>query len=349
MRVHLLVTILASSALLVSAACSGDDSFKTEMTARLSRLEGERDQASKEAESLRQELRRLRAEAPAAPAPAAAPAAPAAPGAAGAPGPAGAPGAPAGAQPARPAPVAVPTGQARYVAGTDGTGVRVRSDCKDDAAGTGGLGEGTRVTVEAGRQDCAGWLQVRSPDGTSWVKEQYLSASTPTPTPTPVPVTPTSTPTPEPPTATPGPELPTATPAPVATATPAAPALGGNSLRVASFAPPATQTFSVSPGAANARAFQATVQYNISSEYGEIQLCRVPGQDPSGPGGEGCSWFASSGRLGPGVGTANLAGQTEIPDDKTELVILVLLKVPSGDGGERVIFRTRLTWQVRTT
>jgi len=116
------------------------------------------------------------------------------------------------------APPAVPTqtaptsdttlaGQVRYIANTDGIGVRLRTVC-DDQTGSPGWPEGSGVTIDYARSDCPGWFSVKNPTSgvTSWVREGYLSATAP-PAPTPIPATlapaqPTSAPTP-PPTATP--------------------------------------------------------------------------------------------------------------------------------------------------
>lgn len=74
------------------------------------------------------------------------------------------------------------TEQTRYVSHTDGAGVRVRDDCRDDAPGTGALPEGQSVAVvERGTAACGGWTWVVGNGLQSWVRNEYLDAS-PVPT-----------------------------------------------------------------------------------------------------------------------------------------------------------------------
>jgi len=88
----------------------------------------------------------------------------------------------------------------------------MRSVC-DDRVGTMGWPEGTVITIEHARPDYPGWVWVTgsSPAGSSWVREEYLSASQPVePTPRPAAAT-----------------LPTLAPPPAPTAAPSAPAESG--------------------------------------------------------------------------------------------------------------------------
>jgi hypothetical protein len=80
------------------------------------------------------------------------------------------------------------TGQVRYIAQTDGIGVRLRTRC-DDQSGTPGWPEGTRVTIEFTQAECPGWLYVQRNDTErSWVRQTYLATTSPvTLTPTAVP------------------------------------------------------------------------------------------------------------------------------------------------------------------
>ena len=74
-------------------------------------------------------------------------------------------------------------GQTRYIANTEGIGVKIRSAC-DDQTGTGGWPEGARVTVEFARADCPDWMLVaRADHGLSWIRVDYLSDHAPPPVP----------------------------------------------------------------------------------------------------------------------------------------------------------------------
>jgi hypothetical protein len=133
-------------------------------------------------------------------------------------------------KPTEPQPDTTLAGQTRYIADTEGIGVKMRSSC-DDQSGTTGWPEGTAVTIVYARSDCAEWLLVkRSSDQGSWVRTAYLSESPPVvavlteapaatlPPPTSAPTATPATPTlptvakPAPVTPTPGPPTPTARP-----------------------------------------------------------------------------------------------------------------------------------------
>jgi len=108
----------------------------------------------------------------------------------------------------------------RYISGTGGSGVAIRSDCSSDARAGGTIANGTEVTlIQEGIARCDGWSVITSGSTTSWVSDGFLTTTPaiagapPTPAPTARPtaqptVAPTATPTPRP-TATPVP-----TPAP---------------------------------------------------------------------------------------------------------------------------------------
>ena len=70
-------------------------------------------------------------------------------------------------------------GQTRYVANTEGLGVKVRSAC-DDQTGMGGWPDGVPVTIEYARADCSDWLLVKRSNGDrSWVRFAYLANAAP--------------------------------------------------------------------------------------------------------------------------------------------------------------------------
>jgi hypothetical protein len=94
--------------------------------------------------------------------------------------------------PPTPAPDTRLAGQVRYIANTEGQGVKLRTAC-DDQAGSVGWPEGTSVTVVYARADCPDWLLVkRSEDDGSWVRVAYLSEAAPTAVPV-APAPPTAT------------------------------------------------------------------------------------------------------------------------------------------------------------
>lgn len=67
--------------------------------------------------------------------------------------------------------------QVMYIAHTDGSGVRVREGCYQEAAGSGTLAEGTAVElVLSNSPDCGEWALVRAGAVQSWVRVQYLDA-----------------------------------------------------------------------------------------------------------------------------------------------------------------------------
>lgn len=87
-----------------------------------------------------------------------------------------------------PTPMTAFAGTVRYVANTDGMGVRIRPICEDQAR-AGVWPEGTRVVIEFARGDCAGWYWVRDASGqSSWVRGDFLSERDPTARITPTPV-----------------------------------------------------------------------------------------------------------------------------------------------------------------
>ena len=95
-----------------------------------------------------------------------------------------------------------PVGRVRYIANTEGMGVKVRTTC-DDQTGAPGWPDGARVTVIDARADCPEWLLVERSEGDeSWVRVAYLSEAPPRAAAAWVP--PTVTPAPQP-TATPRP------------------------------------------------------------------------------------------------------------------------------------------------
>ncbi|MGE3857860.1 MAG: hypothetical protein AB7G21_12965 [Dehalococcoidia bacterium] len=74
----------------------------------------------------------------------------------------------------------------RYIANTDGQGVRLRADCRDDAPAPDGAGaarglpERTEVAVDTvGSGPCAGWTRVSGGAAVSWVRDGYLVAALP--------------------------------------------------------------------------------------------------------------------------------------------------------------------------
>lgn len=75
---------------------------------------------------------------------------------------------------------AVGPGARRYIANTAGQGVRLRTECRDDAVTQGVLAERFEVIVDAvGSGACAGWSRVHSGSLVSWVRDGYLVASLP--------------------------------------------------------------------------------------------------------------------------------------------------------------------------
>ena len=79
------------------------------------------------------------------------------------------------------------SGQTRYIANTEGLGIRVRTSCADNAPGGGAWPESAQVTVDYAQSDCPGWFLVRrAGNESSWVRSSYLSSSPP-PTATPRP------------------------------------------------------------------------------------------------------------------------------------------------------------------
>lgn len=67
-----------------------------------------------------------------------------------------------------------------YIAHTDGTGVRVRTECSPDAPGSGAIPEGATVQlVRVGGAECPGWALVSADGSESWVRMTYLNAANP--------------------------------------------------------------------------------------------------------------------------------------------------------------------------
>jgi curved DNA-binding protein CbpA len=87
-------------------------------------------------------------------------------------------------------------GQVRYVANTDGMGVRMRSECSVDAQSLGVLPEGITVSIEYTRVNCDGWFMVRrlEMNEIGWVRADYLSSTFSTPRPVPITVASATTP-----------------------------------------------------------------------------------------------------------------------------------------------------------
>ena len=105
-------------------------------------------------------------------------------------------------------PILASPGQTRYIANTEGQGVKLREAC-DDQAGSVGWPEGTAVTVVYARADCPEWLLVkRSDQEGSWVRIAYLADTAPVVAAAPAPPTVVVA---APPTK---PSVPTATPVP---------------------------------------------------------------------------------------------------------------------------------------
>ena len=68
----------------------------------------------------------------------------------------------------------------RYIAHTNGTGVRARPECLDAVLGATGVAEGAAVElVRVGGGECPGWALVRSGGTDFWVRMAYLDASPP--------------------------------------------------------------------------------------------------------------------------------------------------------------------------
>ena len=81
-----------------------------------------------------------------------------------------------------PTPIAAP--QTFSIAATDGAGVALRDDCRDDARSEGALAEGATVTrVAVGEERCAGWSLARyetaAGSGETWVRSEYLASLAP--------------------------------------------------------------------------------------------------------------------------------------------------------------------------
>lgn len=68
----------------------------------------------------------------------------------------------------------------RFIAHTEGRGVRLRTECRDEAVTQGTLAERFEVIVDAvGSGACAGWSRVHSGSIVSWVRDRYLVDSLP--------------------------------------------------------------------------------------------------------------------------------------------------------------------------
>ena len=68
----------------------------------------------------------------------------------------------------------------RYIGDTGGSGVSLRSSCREDARITGGWAEGTEVLIEqSGRDSCSGWSVALADGKASWVRDSYLVVTSP--------------------------------------------------------------------------------------------------------------------------------------------------------------------------
>lgn len=68
----------------------------------------------------------------------------------------------------------------RFIAHTEGRGVGLRTECRDDAVTQGMLAEAAEVIVDAaGSGPCAGWSRVHNGPVVSWVRNGYLAESPP--------------------------------------------------------------------------------------------------------------------------------------------------------------------------
>jgi hypothetical protein len=76
---------------------------------------------------------------------------------------------------------ATPALKLATIVATDGQGVASRNGCSDDARLTDdGIPEGAQVRIiESGAATCAGWVYVEWQGRRTWVRDRYLSSSSP--------------------------------------------------------------------------------------------------------------------------------------------------------------------------